>query len=98
MSSQADQEAKQAAQAKPAQAEAQTPTQPAKLGNPGLVYLIGALVAGCFGAVIGYSFLGESLALLGIPDPGPPSIPDRVPDWVMIPETVISIDSSPAAS
>lgn len=71
MSSQADQEAKQAAQAKPAQAEAQTPTQPAKLGNPGLVYLIGALVAGCFGAVIGYSFLGESLALLGIPDPGP---------------------------
>ena len=44
MSSQADQEAKQ---------EAQTPAQPAKLGSPGLVYFIGAIVAGCFGAAIG---------------------------------------------
>ena len=33
-------------------------------------YVAAAIVAGIVGAAIGYSFLGESLAILGIPDPG----------------------------
>ena len=41
-----------------------------KLHSPRMVYVAGALVAGLVGALIGYSFLGKSLAILGIPDPG----------------------------
>lgn len=33
-------------------------------------YVAAAIVAGIVGATIGYSFLGESLEILGIPDPG----------------------------
>ena len=48
--------------------------QPAqKLRNPRTVYVLGVLVSAAIGAIIGYSFLGESLALLGIPDPGQPT-------------------------
>lgn len=38
--------------------------------KPTLFYVVAAVVAGIVGAAIGYSFLGESLAILGIPDPG----------------------------
>src|SRR5699024_11376576 len=41
-----------------------------KLGPPILVYIAAALVAGIVGAVISVEFLGESLAALGVPDPG----------------------------
>lgn len=34
------------------------------------VYAVAAVIAGIVGAAIGYTFLGESLAILGIPDPG----------------------------
>ncbi|QGU01451.1 Cytochrome c oxidase caa3 assembly factor [Corynebacterium kalinowskii] len=36
-----------------------------------LLYVLFAVVAGVVGAVISWVFLGESLAALGIPDPGP---------------------------
>lgn len=36
-----------------------------------LLYVLFAMAAGVVGAVISWSFLGESLAALGIPDPGP---------------------------
>ncbi len=35
------------------------------------IYLLAAVVAGLVGGVIGFSFVGDSLAALGIPDPGP---------------------------
>ncbi|GAB3947473.1 cytochrome c oxidase assembly protein [Corynebacterium tapiri] len=35
------------------------------------IYLLAALIEGIVGGAIGYSFLGGSLAALGIPDPGP---------------------------
>lgn len=38
--------------------------------NPVAVYAVAAVIAGIVGAAIGYTFLGESLAILGIPDPG----------------------------
>ena len=41
-----------------------------KLGPPILVYIAATLVAGIVGAVISVEFLGESLAALGVPDPG----------------------------
>ncbi|WP_081610289.1 cytochrome c oxidase assembly protein [Corynebacterium doosanense] len=34
------------------------------------IYALAVVVAGLVGGTIGYSFLGESLAVLGIPDPG----------------------------
>ena len=34
------------------------------------IYLLAVVVAGLVGGAIGYSFLGDSLAALGIPDPG----------------------------
>lgn len=34
------------------------------------IYLLAVVVAGLVGGTIGYSFLGDSLAALGIPDPG----------------------------
>lgn len=60
-------------QAEPPQAaaSAQPQNQPQKMSSPALVYIMGTVVAGIVGALIGYSFLGESLAILGIPDPGP---------------------------
>lgn len=38
--------------------------------TPAVVYILAALVAGGIAAIIGYSFTGSSLAVLGIPDPG----------------------------
>lgn len=35
------------------------------------IYLMAIVVAGMVGGLIGYAFVGESLAALGIPDPGP---------------------------
>lgn len=43
---------------------------PMKMRTPAIVYIVGALVAGVVAAIIGYSFSGQSLAVLGIPDPG----------------------------
>lgn len=59
-----------------AQRIADTPPAPAsaaraKLSSPTPVFVLGVLIAGVVGAAIGYTFLGKSLALLGIPDPGP---------------------------
>ncbi|AHW64791.1 putative membrane protein [Corynebacterium glyciniphilum AJ 3170] len=42
-----------------------------RLGSPVALYAIAAVMAGLVAAVIGDAFLGQSLAALGIPDPGP---------------------------
>ena len=42
----------------------------AKMSSPALVYILAVLTAGIVGGIIGFSFTGESLAVLGIPDPG----------------------------
>ena len=55
---------------KNAAAPAQSGSGAQKLGPPILVYIAAALVAGIVGAVISVEFLGESLAALGVPDPG----------------------------
>ena len=55
---------------KNASAPAQSGNGAQKLGPPILVYIAAALVAGIVGAVISVEFLGESLAALGVPDPG----------------------------
>lgn len=55
---------------KNASAPAQSGSGAQKLGPPILVYIAAALVAGIVGAVISVEFLGESLAALGVPDPG----------------------------
>lgn len=43
---------------------------PTSMRTPGIVYILGAIVAGLVSAIIGFSFSGQSLAVLGIPDPG----------------------------
>lgn len=54
----------------PATKPAELPS-PQKLSSPGLVYVLATVVAGLVAAIIGFAFTGDSLALLGIPDPGP---------------------------
>lgn len=44
---------------------------PRTLGHPVGLWILAAVVAALVGSVIGVSFLGKSLAALGIPDPGP---------------------------
>lgn len=44
---------------------------PRRLGSPVGVYVGATVLAGVVAAVIGAAFLGQSLAVLGIPDPGP---------------------------
>lgn len=45
-------------------------THAQKMKSPGLVYVLATVVAGLVAAIIGYSFTGDSLAVLGVPDPG----------------------------
>nr|WP_231699768.1 MULTISPECIES: cytochrome c oxidase assembly protein [Corynebacterium] len=47
----------------------QSPTS-ARMKSPAVVYILATLVAGLVAALIGFSFVGDSLAILGIPDPG----------------------------
>ncbi|AKK11688.1 cytochrome c oxidase assembly protein [Corynebacterium uterequi] len=51
-------------------ASPQSSSSPPEPRSSWLLYVGAALVAGLVGGTIGYSFLGESLAVLGIPDPG----------------------------
>ncbi|MBC2681058.1 copper resistance protein CopD [Corynebacterium sp. 4HC-13] len=41
-----------------------------RMKSPALVYVLAAVLAGLVAAIIGYSFTGASLAVLGVPDPG----------------------------
>lgn len=50
---------------------AESPAQPVqKMKSPALVYVLATAIAGILAGIIGYSFTGSSLAVLGIPDPG----------------------------
>ncbi|MGP5082636.1 cytochrome c oxidase assembly protein [Corynebacterium variabile] len=53
----------------------QRPSRPSRpsgrLGSPVAIYVIAAVMAGLVAAVIGDAFLGQSLDVLGISDPGP---------------------------
>ena len=51
-------------------AAAQRPARSSKISTPVFVYIAAFLAAGVVGTTISVEFLGESLAALGIPDPG----------------------------
>lgn len=57
-------------QESPASSQSNAPRQ-SEVRSAWPIYLVAVVVAGLVAGVIGYSFVGESLVALGIPDPGP---------------------------